>query len=185
MVNTCALSNRSRNPLSLSILLSPSPSFKSIKRGRFEIVSAIIAAAQKTSSISRIINDTQLSSTQAKKYLDAMINSRLIEKHVLADKGKAVYQTTEQGSEFFKLYCELLILLNGETFFQNCGIWQKPARYDITEENKQTTLLVCGPPEPSKPVSRKSPKPRKPSLLFFPKRQSNNLRLHRTAGNEV
>jgi predicted transcriptional regulator len=97
------------------------PEFKSRKRDRLEIVSAIIAIAQHPSSTTRLTSQANLSYSLLKEYLKFMIGRHLIEEHETTKDSKKtiVYQATEKGNRFLGIYCDGLILLHGEDFLQN------------------------------------------------------------------
>ncbi len=97
------------------------PEFKSSKRDRLEIVSAIIAIAQHPSSTTRLTSQANLSYSLLKEYLKFMIGRHLIEEHETTKDSKKtiVYQATEKGNRFLGIYCDGLILLHGEDFLQN------------------------------------------------------------------
>lgn len=96
--------------------------FRSGKRDRLEIVSAIIAVTQQPSSFTRMMGSANLSYSLLKEYLGFMIGRHLIEKRDMArgtKKRTPVYKATEKGNRFLELYCESLILLHGERFLEN------------------------------------------------------------------
>ena len=96
--------------------------FKSSKRDRLEIVSAIIAIAQQPSSTTRLTSQANLSYSLLKEYLKFMIGRHLIAEREIAKDSKKktiVYQATEKGNRFLGIYCDGLILLHGEGFLQN------------------------------------------------------------------
>lgn len=96
--------------------------FKSSKRGRLEIVSAIIAIAQQPSSTTRLTSRANLSYSLLKEYLKFMIGRHLIAEREIAKDSKkktVVYQATEKGNRFLGIYCDGLILLHGEGFLQS------------------------------------------------------------------
>ncbi len=97
-------------------------SFRSGRRDKLEIVSAIISITQQPSSITQLLGDANLGYSQLKEYLRFMLGRRLIEKRDLirgAERTTQVYQATEKGNRFLELYCEILILLQGERFLEN------------------------------------------------------------------
>ncbi len=95
--------------------------FKSGKRDRLEIVSAIIAVAQQPSNFTRLMGQANLSYSLLKEYLIFMTRRGLVREHDVArrsDRKLLVYQATEKGNKFLELYCENLILLHGEHFLE-------------------------------------------------------------------
>ena len=93
--------------------------FRSAKRDRTEIVSVIIAIAQRPTCLTRIMGRANLSYAVLKDYLGFMIGRRLVEKCGEGEVGKRCvpfYQATEKGNVFLELYCEQLVLLHGEHF---------------------------------------------------------------------
>jgi predicted transcriptional regulator len=95
--------------------------FKITRRDRFEIISAIIAVTQRPSSLTSIMTYANLSYSLSREYLRLMINMHLIEKsEILKDMEKrmTVFQSTEKGDRFLKLYCEMLIMLHGQRFIE-------------------------------------------------------------------
>jgi predicted transcriptional regulator len=96
--------------------------YRITRRDRFEIMSAIIAVAQWPSSLTRIMNNANLSYLFSKKYLRLMINKHLIEKSQIQKSMKkrvTVFQSTEKGNKFLELYCKQLIILHGIRFLEN------------------------------------------------------------------
>ncbi len=96
--------------------------FRSGKRDRLEIVSAIIAVTQQPSTVTHLIGYANLSYSILKEYLRFMISKRLIEKRDLPRGDKrtiSAYEATEKGNRFLELYCESLILLHGDSFLEN------------------------------------------------------------------
>ena len=95
--------------------------FKITRRDRFEIISAIIAVTQRPSSLTSIITYAKLSYSLSREYLRLMINTHLIEKSEILkgmEKRMTVFQSTEKGNRFLKLYCEMLIMLHGKRFLE-------------------------------------------------------------------
>ena len=84
-------------------------SFRSCRRDKLEIVSAIISITQQPSSITQLLGDANLGYSQLKEYLRFMLGRPLIEKRDLirgAERTTQVYQATEKGNRFLELYCE-------------------------------------------------------------------------------
>ena len=96
--------------------------FKIGKRDRFEIISAIIAATQQSSSLTGIMTQSNLNYSSLRTYMRLMINTQLIEKSEIINglkKRMTVFKSTEKGDRFLKLYCEQLIILHGKRFLEN------------------------------------------------------------------
>jgi predicted transcriptional regulator len=96
--------------------------FQIIKRDKFEIMSAIIAVTQQPSSITSIMTYANLSYSSSREYLRLMIKTHLIKKSEMPKgmkKSMTVFQSTEKGKRFLKLYCEELIMLHGKRFLEN------------------------------------------------------------------
>lgn len=96
--------------------------FRSGKRDRLEIVSAIIAITQHPSSLTRMMGYANLNYSSLTEYLRFMLGRHLIEKRDIVrgtKKSAQIYQATEKGNKFLELYCEGLVLLHGEHFFAN------------------------------------------------------------------
>jgi len=95
--------------------------FRTVKRDRTEILSAIIALAQEPTPFTRLMQDANLSCLLLRKFLRFAIHAGLITKRG-SDEGtnrnRTVYQATEKGNRFLKLYCEQLILLHGQHFLE-------------------------------------------------------------------
>jgi predicted transcriptional regulator len=88
------------------------------RRDRTEIIAAIVALAQKPAKVSSIMDKVNLSYSIVKDYVRFMIELRLIQEQI---NGKArgrvhVYEATEKGLAFLRLYCELLRLMYGKDF---------------------------------------------------------------------
>ena len=95
--------------------------YRITRRGRFEIMSAIIAVAQWPSRLTWIMTYANLSYSLSKRYLRLMINKHLIEKSEILNsmkKRETRFQSTEKGNRFLKLYCEMLIMLHGKRFLE-------------------------------------------------------------------
>ena len=93
--------------------------FRSGKRDRMEIVSAIIAIAQRPTRLTRIMGRANLSYSVLKDYLAFLIGRHLVEKcdaEEMTEIRSPFYQATEKGNMFLELYCEQLILIHGERF---------------------------------------------------------------------
>ncbi len=118
----------------------PGPAFKSSKRDRLEIVSAIIAIAQQPSTTTRLTCQANLSYSLLKEYLKFMIGRRLVEEREVAkgSKKKMVYQATEKGNKFLGIYCEGLVLLHGDAFLQNNGNLAGAYLLEYCRKNKVT-----------------------------------------------
>ena len=96
--------------------------YRITRRGRFEIMSAIIAVAQWPSRLTCIMTYANLSYSLSKRYLRLMINKHLIEKSEILNsmkKRETRFQSTEKGNRFLELYCEQLIMLHGKHFLKN------------------------------------------------------------------
>ncbi len=96
--------------------------FRSGKRDRMEIVSAIIAIAQRPTRSTRIMGRANLSYSVLKDYLAFLIGRHLVEKcdaGEVAKRRTPFYQATEKGNMFLELYCEQLILIHGERFLDS------------------------------------------------------------------
>ena len=92
------------------------------RRDKVEIMSAIIVMTEKPSILTHIMHHVNLSYPSLKKYIQLLISLRLIEKRELpmdAEKNSYVYQATERGLDFLKVYCELLRLMHGDNFLAN------------------------------------------------------------------
>ena len=91
------------------------------KRDRMEIMAAIIAMTQEPSKITRIMGQTNLNHPLQKQYIRLMLRLRLIENckeaNVACEKGQ-VFQATEKGLVFFRIYCELLRIIYGKDFLK-------------------------------------------------------------------
>jgi predicted transcriptional regulator len=116
------------------------PEFKSSKRNRLEIVSAIIAIAQHPSSTTHLTSQANLSYSLLKEYLKFMIGRHLIEEHETTKDSKKtlVYQATEKGNRFLGIYCDGLILLHGEDFLQNKSNLARAYLFQYCRKNKLT-----------------------------------------------
>jgi len=117
------------------------PVFKSGKRDRLEIVSAIIAIAQQPSSTTRLTSQANLSYSLLKEYLKFMIGRHLIEEREITKgtkKKTSVFQATEKGNKFLGIYCEGLILLHGKAFLQNKGNLAGAYLLEYCRKNKLT-----------------------------------------------
>lgn len=89
------------------------------RRDRVEIIAAIVAMTREPSKITRIMYQVHLSYPALKEYMKIMIRFRLIERHNEAEdaeKISGVWQATEKGLNFLKIYCELLRLMYGEDY---------------------------------------------------------------------
>jgi len=111
----------------LVVLLSMEGNLKDIlnsgRRDQMEIMAAIAALTQKPSKFTHLMSQMHLTYTMLKNYLDLMLRLGLIEKReeVKAKKGCQVFQATEKGFTFLKIYCDILRLLYGEDFLKNEG----------------------------------------------------------------
>ena len=95
--------------------------FRSGRRNRLEIISAIVALTQQPTSFTRLMNHANLSSSLLNEYLKFMTGRRLIMKLDTAGEAKKkipVYRATKKGKKFLRLCCEQLILLHGERFLE-------------------------------------------------------------------
>ncbi len=119
---------------------NPGSAFKSSKRDRLEIVSAIIAIAQQPSTTTRLTCQANLSYSLLKEYLRFMIGRHLVEEREEAkgSKKKMVYQATEKGNKFLGIYCEGLVLLHGEAFLQKNGNLAGAYLLEYCRKNKVT-----------------------------------------------
>ncbi len=92
----------------------------SLRRDKFEIISAIIAVTQQPSTLSHLMYQVNLSSTSLKQYLKLMLKSRLISEQTKGIKkhNHTAYFATEKGNRFLQLYCANLLLLHGEHFIE-------------------------------------------------------------------
>jgi len=92
------------------------------RRDRVEIIAAVIALTQKPKPMNQIMDQSKLPYGRSVEYLKFMIETRLIEKRVMAKTAKRttyVYRATEKGLLFLKTYCDILRLLYGEDFMKN------------------------------------------------------------------
>jgi predicted transcriptional regulator len=91
------------------------------KRDKTEIMAAIIAMTQKPSNITRIMGQVNLSHTILRKYLKLMLRRSLMEEFKVAEATKSgqVFQATEKGLSFLKIYCDILRIIYGVDFMQN------------------------------------------------------------------
>jgi predicted transcriptional regulator len=89
------------------------------RRDRSEIIAAIVALAQKPAKVSSIMDKVSLSYSIVKDYVRFVIELKLIQEQQINGKtmGKVhVYEATEKGLVFLRLYCELLRLMYGKDF---------------------------------------------------------------------
>jgi predicted transcriptional regulator len=84
-------------------------------RGRTEIVSMILDAANGRATKTKIMYKAFLSYAQIKEYLSVLIGSNLIEYH----EGTQTYKTTEKGLNFLKMNNEIGKLLQTTTTIKN------------------------------------------------------------------
>ncbi len=100
--------------------------FRTVKRDKTEILSAIIALAQEPTVFTRLMYDANLSYSLARRFMRFAIHAGLIIKHCSpkgTERNRIVYQATEKGKRFLELYCEQLILLHGQHFLEiNSGL---------------------------------------------------------------
>jgi predicted transcriptional regulator len=92
------------------------------RRDKIEIMAAIVAMTQKPSNITRIMGQVNLNYPLLKKYMKLMLRLRLIERFKAAKKAnktEQVFQATEKGSTFLKIYCDILRIVYGEDFLHN------------------------------------------------------------------
>lgn len=90
------------------------------RRDKMEIMAAIIALTQKPSNITRIMGQVHLSYSMLRKYLKLVLRHNLMEKFKVAEamKSEQVFQATEKGLAFLKVYCHILRIIYGEDFMQ-------------------------------------------------------------------
>ena len=87
------------------------------RRDTVEIMSAIIALTEEASTLTSIMEKVNLSYKQTEKYIELMTNKGLIKK--IENDEITLYEQTEKGCKFFRIYCEMLRILYGEDFLNN------------------------------------------------------------------
>lgn len=78
-------------------------------RSRYEVIAAILKAASKEETRTKIMYKAMLSNDQCKLYLDSLVNSGLIQEVEREDK--VAYRVTQKGSKFLSYYDQMKDLL--------------------------------------------------------------------------
>lgn len=92
------------------------------RRDRTEIIAVIVALAQKPAKVSNIMDKVSLSYPLVKDYMRFMIELKLVQEQQINGKTRDrvhVYEATEKGLAFLRLYCELLRLMYGKDFLNH------------------------------------------------------------------
>jgi len=91
------------------------------RRDKTEIMAAIVAMTQKPANITKIMGQVYLNYSMLEKYMELMLRLRLIERFKVgkeANETRQVFQATEKGFTFLRIYCDLLRIVYGEDFLQ-------------------------------------------------------------------
>lgn len=81
-----------------------------IYRSKAEIISAILQATDSGASITRIMYSSYLSYTLTKKYINFLIENRM----VAYEEKIHLYKTTEKGKKFTRMYGEINKMFNSK-----------------------------------------------------------------------
>jgi len=79
-------------------------------RSKFEIIAEILRELRKPAGRTNIMSHCNMSSMQSGEYLSYMKSKDLIQIDTIA--GKVIYQRTEVGREFLKIYDKMVMLLD-------------------------------------------------------------------------
>ncbi len=114
----------------------------SSRRGRFEIISTLIAIAQQPVTMSHLLTKISLSSLSMKQYLTLMLEAGLISNHTIV-KGKKkhyypAYYATTKGNRFLELYCTNLLLFTENNTLEDNLADKYLLQYCM---NNKTTLI--------------------------------------------
>ena len=78
-------------------------------RSRYEVIAAILKAANKEETRTKIMYKAMLSNDQCKLYLDSLMRSGLIQE--TDNTEKIVYKVTQKGNKFLAYYDQMKELL--------------------------------------------------------------------------
>ena len=78
-------------------------------RSRYEVIAAILKAADNEETRTKIMYKAMLSNDQCKLYLDSLMRSGLIQEHQSGDK--TLYRATQKGNKFLSYYDQMKELL--------------------------------------------------------------------------
>lgn len=78
-------------------------------RSRYEVIAAILKAASKEETRTKIMYKAMLSNGQCKLYLDSLMRSGLMQE--VANGEKTVYRVTQKGNKFLSYYDQMKELL--------------------------------------------------------------------------
>ena len=99
-----------------------------MKRNRFEIVKDILIITKEKNLKTPILSGANMSYNQLEKYLDLLIDRRLLKSCEF--DGKTFYKTTEKGFSFLESYQDIKTLLNTQT---SPKLWENYAQQSIMQ----------------------------------------------------
>jgi predicted transcriptional regulator len=93
------------------------------KRGKLEIIAAVLAVALEPSTLSRIVRRTNTNNSIIRDKLKFMAKTGFIKKQSVTKSLKKVrvFEATEKGIIFLRTYCDLLKMLYGDSFLEKAN----------------------------------------------------------------